>query len=117
MCMMYSLLHQFSTDHTSCPSPSSNPKKAIDFAFQAKDSNGLIRIMDRHPDDMELKNMVESYLQRLGGGEMRRVGSNHDNHSGWLHGIQHVMDYYLYMFCVEQCAVAVMCATGTQNYT
>ena len=34
---------------------------------KAKDSNGLIRIMDRHPDDMELKNMVESYLQRLGG--------------------------------------------------
>ena len=28
--------------------------------------------------------------------------------------IQHVMDYYLYMFCVEQCAVAVMCATGKQ---
>ena len=25
--------------------------------------------MDRHPDDMELKNMVESYLQRLGGDE------------------------------------------------
>ena len=41
------------------------------------------------------------------------MGSNHDNHRGGLHGIQHVVDYYLYMFCVEQCVVAVMCATGT----
>ena len=29
---------------------------------------------------------------------------------GGLHGIQHVVDYYLYMVCVEQCVVAVMCA-------
>ena len=29
---------------------------------------------------------------------MRRVGSNRDNHIAGLHVIQHVMDYYLYMF-------------------
>ena len=29
----------------------------------------MIRIMDRHPDDKKLKNMVESYLQRLEGDE------------------------------------------------
>jgi hypothetical protein len=43
------------------------PTKAIELAFQAKDQNGLIRIMDRHLGDMELKNTVENYLQRLGG--------------------------------------------------
>ena len=32
---------------------------------------------------------------------MRRAGSNHDNHRRGLHGIQHAMDYYLYMFCVD----------------
>jgi hypothetical protein len=41
--------------------------KAIECAYQAKDHSGLIRIMDRHTDDMELKNTVEKYLQRLGG--------------------------------------------------
>ena len=44
------------------------------------------------------------------------MGSNHDNHRGGLHGIQHVMDYYLYMFCVEQCVVDFMCVhTGNNN--
>ena len=47
------------------PSRPSNPMKAADCAFQAKDRSGLARILDQHTDNVEVKNAVESYLDRL----------------------------------------------------
>ena len=39
--------------------------KAADWAFQAKDPSALTRILDQHTDNVEVKNAVESYLDRL----------------------------------------------------
>ena len=49
----------------SLPPPPSNPMKAADWAFQAKDPSALTRILDQHTDNVEVKNAVESYLDRL----------------------------------------------------
>ena len=42
-----------------------NPMKAAEWAFQAKDPSALTRILDQHTDNVEVKNAVESYLDRL----------------------------------------------------
>ena len=50
---------------TTLPPPPSNPMKAAEWAFQAKDPSALTRILDQHTDNVEVKNAVESYLDRL----------------------------------------------------